>query len=136
MFGKIALIGVVIFGGTAALVALTYRAISNRQALLQIRTPFPFSKWEESHPDVRPELLKKIIDTIAVGLNVDGKFLRPSDQFENSLALQGAFVIDDDTIEDIAEEIEQQFEISWKNEWKSVGDAVAAIGSQLSERGK
>lgn len=125
-------IGLLGVAGVTGLVAATFRAISIRQTELSCRIPFPLSEWERLHPELDSESIAKSISAIAAGLGVDGEFLRPDDRFDGSLALRGSFIIDDDTLEDVAEKVEEQLGIKWKNEWESVGEAVSGISAQIA----
>jgi len=123
-----------VVGIAALLVAYAYQAKKNRKRQFHSRQPYDFNEWRTANPSVSSESLYRSINAIADGVGVDAQYLRPEDLFEGSLALKGQFMIDDDTMDDVAEVVEEQLGISWDQNWKSVGDAVAEIALQLDAR--
>jgi len=115
----------------ALLVTASLKAQSRRKHALIQRGVVDLSRWEEINEGLSSADLRQVLDAIAAGLAVEACYLRPTDRFENELALTGHFLLDDDTLKDVAEQVDERLNVRWSAEWRTVSEAVFGIAKQL-----
>ena len=121
------LAGVAVVAGVAFLLFKTKQATVQRREHLMQRSPMTISDWKGLYPDLDESDMQLVLDAIGSGLQVESSYLQPEDEFETTLARKGQFIIDDDTVEDVADAVEDSLSVKWDVTWESVGEAVVGI---------